>query len=97
MQIVGIGQSVFDEFSDDEVDGRVANLLSPYKIEQNHLAQENVDLCLRSIGPEIDVELPSRMKPLNYQNIFLANPLRKMQKIHPTLSRYAPRAESFHS
>ena len=86
---------VFSEFSEDEVDGRVANLLSPDKIVESRLTQEDVDLCLRSIGPEVDLVLPSGMKPLNYQTIFLANSPRNMQTKHTTLSRYAPRADSF--
>ena len=86
---------LFSEFSDDEVDGRVANLLSLDKIEESRLTQKDVDLCLRSIGPEIDLVLPSGMKPLNYQTIFLASSPRNMQTKHTTLSRYAPRADSF--
>jgi hypothetical protein len=86
---------IFSELSDDEVDGRVANLLSPDKIEESRLTQEDVDLCLRSIGPEIDLVLPFGMKPINYQIIFLANSPRDMQTKHTTLSRYAPRADSF--
>jgi len=86
---------VFSELSDDEVDGRVANLLSPHKIEESRLTLEDFDLCLRSIGPEIDPVLPSGMKPLNHQIILLANSPRSMQTIHTTLSRYAPRADSF--
>lgn len=58
--------------SEHEVDARVRELLTPNEIEQNMLTQEDVDLCLRSIGPESHPLLPSdacRVNILRYQGM----------------------------
>lgn len=49
--------------SEHEVDARVRELLTPNEIEQNILTQDNVDLCLQSIGPESHPLLPSGKDP----------------------------------
>jgi hypothetical protein len=82
------------ELSDDEIDVRVAKLLTPDQIKENRLTQEDVDRCLRSIGPEIHPVLPSGIVTLNCHWRVLANLSRNMQTKHTTLSGYAPRADA---
>jgi hypothetical protein len=54
-------QKVPSDLSDAEINARVAKLLTPTQINENRLTQEDVDLCMRSIGPEIHPELPFGM------------------------------------